>query len=349
MTTRRQFLKGSLIAGGSVVAAPSFLAACASGSAKEVVFADYGGTTGKARRDIFFDPFEKETGIKVSQANADPAKYQMMGTGKIANQWDGLDAENFLVARYYNQDLLAKLPKSVARADYVESPFSDYATAGYNQSFNIGYSEKLLGTKKPSSWADFWDVKQFPGKRAIPGFTGGIVEAALIADGVSKEKLFPLDFDRAFAKLDELRSHTLIFKDFGEGQQMLQSDSASMALLPNGRVVQLIDQKRPIGVVWNEALLMKWVGAPVMKNSPHKENMFKLLDFMTTPERQVEFAKVTGYGPVLAAAYEGMDPALAEKLPGSPAHLELAVLLDAASTAKQLDDYNTKLTKWLAK
>lgn len=159
-------------------------------------------------------------------------------------------------------------------------------------------------------------MSKFPGKRAVPGFAGGIIEAALIADGVPKDQLFPLDFERAFAKLDEIKDSLFIFSDFGEGQQMLQSGSASMALLPNGRVQGLIDQSLPIHMVWNEALLMKWVGFPIMENSPNKENMFDLVDFMTTPELQVEFAEATGYGPVIGAAYDLMDDELRSKLPG---------------------------------
>ena len=59
----------------------------------------------------------------------------------------------------------------------------------------------------PASWADFWDVKRFSGPRGLRNNPRGTLEIALLADGISAEKLYPLNLDRAFAKLDELRPH----------------------------------------------------------------------------------------------------------------------------------------------
>ena len=59
--------------------------------------------------------------------------------------------------------------------------------------------------KKPLSWADFWNVKDFPGKRALPDYASYALPLALLADGVKPENLYPLDVDRAFASLQKIK------------------------------------------------------------------------------------------------------------------------------------------------
>ena len=53
--------------------------------------------------------------------------------------------------------------------------------------------------------ADFWNVKDFPGKRSLPNFPAYMLPAALMADGVTADKLYPIDLDRAFKRLDKIK------------------------------------------------------------------------------------------------------------------------------------------------
>src|SRR5438309_6091061 len=49
--------------------------------------------------------------------------------------------------------------------------------------------------KRPTTWAEFWDAKKFPGPRTLrAGVYGtGAYEEALLADGVPMDKLYPMD------------------------------------------------------------------------------------------------------------------------------------------------------------
>ena len=52
-----------------------------------------------------------------------------------------------------------------------------------------------------------FDTKKFPGKRTFYKWSApGVIEIALLADGVPADKLYPLDLDRAFKKLDTIKS-----------------------------------------------------------------------------------------------------------------------------------------------
>ena len=48
----------------------------------------------------------------------------------------------------------------------------------------LTYNTKKWGGMVPQTWADVWDVKKFPGKRAFRLEPDGQFEAALMADGV---------------------------------------------------------------------------------------------------------------------------------------------------------------------
>ncbi len=55
----------------------------------------------------------------------------------------------------------------------------------------------------PKSWADFWNVKDYPGKRALRKSAKFTLEIALLADGVKREDLYtvlatPEGVERAF-------------------------------------------------------------------------------------------------------------------------------------------------------
>lgn len=91
----------------------------------------------------------------------------------------------------------------------------------------------MYNTKKypnpPQNWHDFFDTTKFPGKRALRNAAeGGGYEAALLADGVPREKLYPLDYDRATKKLNTIRKN-LVFWDTGAQSQQKWSISARPA------------------------------------------------------------------------------------------------------------------------
>lgn len=344
--SRRMFLQRAAVVGGVVVAG----SACGGGqsSTKTAVFADYGGTVREARVKAFLEPFEKESGIKVRTADADPAKFVAMAERK-RSQWDLVDADGFSVIEWNDRGILEELPESVTRCDMVPKKYQSLATGGYTQAFNIVYRKDAFPKGGPESWADFWNVKKYPGKRGFQGSYLAAVEAALLADGVAKDELYPLDFDRGFAKLDELRPHMRLYESYGQAQQFLQAKSVDLAVLPNGRAFGLQRKGVDLEIVWNEAIYFSWNGAPVPKGAPNVEAVHELLSYMAKPEPQAEFAKLTAYGPTVSAAYDLLDEKTRKNLPGAPETVDLAALVDAETLAKQTATYIDKFTTWLAK
>jgi len=237
----------------------------------------------------------------------------------------------------------------VNRSDMVDPPYQDYVSGGFAYSFCQAYNAKSLNGRKPETWADFWDVSKFPGKRAWPKFYLGTAEPPLMADRVAKDKMYPLDLDRAFAKMSELRRNMLFYESYAQAEQMLESGAVELALIPNGRVYDLQQRGAPIEMIWNDAVLLPWEGPVVPKGAPHADAMFALMSVMADPRNQAKMAKATGYAPTVSKAYDFIDDATAENLANSPEHKRNALTVDAAALARQNAAYSAGYTKWLGK
>ena len=355
--TRRQVIRDGAALTGAL-AFPGLLAACGSDSPSKsgsagkaggkVVYADGGGTTRDARRTAFLDPFQKQSGIQVISADGDSAKFKLMAQrGK--SQWDLNDYDGYALIADTKDNLIQKLPGSVKRDDLVPQKYWPWVTGAYTQSIVAFHPEQAFKGAQPESWADFWDVKKFPGKRAFPGVFYGTIEAALLADGVSPDQLFPLDFDRGFAKLDELRPNMMLFTSYGEGQQMVASGNSPFGVSFNGRVFALNQQGQKMTTVWNQSVFYPWSPQAIPRGAPNPNGAFELLDFMSTPEPQAEFAKLTGYGPTNSKALALLDDAVRSQLPNAPDHVKSVATVDQEALSLQIDEYIKRFSTWLAK
>ncbi|MFX7784760.1 extracellular solute-binding protein, partial [Acinetobacter baumannii] len=63
------------------------------------------------------------------------------------------------------------------------------------------------------------------------------LEAALIADGVPMDQLYPLDLDRAFKKLDQIKSHISLWWTTGaQSVDVIASGEVDMGVAWDSRV-----------------------------------------------------------------------------------------------------------------
>ncbi|MGF6972768.1 hypothetical protein QFZ94_001195 [Paraburkholderia sp. JPY465] len=81
-----------------------------------------------------------------------------------------------------------------------------------------------------------------------------MLEIALLADGVPPNKLYPLDLDRAFKKLDTIKSDIVWWSGGAQSQQLLASGEAPIGMFWNGRLHALAQTGVPVGISWNQNL-----------------------------------------------------------------------------------------------
>ena len=165
----------------------------------------------------------------------------------------------------------------------------------------LGYNSQTFPTgKQPKSWAEFWDTGKFAGPRMLADIASGAVdlEFALLADGVAKDKLYPIDVARAFKSLDRVRPSIKKFWDTGAfSAQMLADKEVVLGSIWNGRLQAVADKGAPLAIEWNEAMLQTQYWAP-LKGSKNGENAQRFIEFACQPELQANLAKLIPYGPI---------------------------------------------------
>jgi putative spermidine/putrescine transport system substrate-binding protein len=265
-----------------------------------VVFAGWGGTFQKAQREILFNSFEKETGIKVIDVpDAQLNKIKLM-VESGNSQWDVVNSLGMWIPQGAEQKLWESLDYKVINKDGVpEQLVETYGIGNTMHAMGISYNANAVKTAAPRSWRDFWNVASFPGRRGLfdgPRYT---LEAALLADGVKPGELYPLDADRAFRSLDRIKGDISVWwKQWPQPPLLLASQELSMVLTNNSRISALKKtEKVPLEMVWPETLMtVDYLSVP--RNAKNRVNAMKLIAWMTDPKRQAELAKATGIGPV---------------------------------------------------
>ncbi|WP_441253253.1 polyamine ABC transporter substrate-binding protein [Pseudomonas putida] len=333
----------------AVLSASLLTLACqAAQAADSLNFVSWGGTTQDAQKEAWAVPFTKATNIKVVQDG--PTDYgklkAMVESGNV--QWDVVDVEADFALRAASEGLLEPLDFNQIKRDKIDPRFvSDHGVGSFFFSFVLGYNEGKLGANKPLDWTALFDTKAYPGKRALYKWPSpGVLELALLADGVAPDKLYPLDLDRAFKKLDTIKKDIVWWGGGAQSQQLLASGEASLGQFWNGRVYALQQDGAPVGVSWKQNLVMADF-LVIPKGAKNKEAAMKFLANASSAEGQAEFANKTGYAPVNVDSVAKLDKDLAPNLP--TAYAQDQVTLDFAYWAKNGQAIAARWNEWLVK
>ena len=209
--TRREFIVTTGAATGAALVTasvgPFVHTTMAKGGTLKVC--SYGGSYQESQRKALIQPFADKFGVKIIEASGpDIAKVKAQVDNK-AYEWDVVDLETRHIARGELENLLEPIDTNVVNLDGIDKKAIRKAAIGnIFWTTSLAFNKKALGDKKAcSSWADFWDVKNFPGPRALQDQAPFNLEFALLADGVPMNKIYPIDVNRAFKKMDEIKDH----------------------------------------------------------------------------------------------------------------------------------------------
>ncbi len=195
----------------------------------------YGGTYNQGLEEAIGKPFTEATGIKVIFTTY-PTYAQMEAQVKSGNiEWDIVESENRMCARGAKSGIFEPLdPGMITPLDFVEGSATKYGIGLVYYSYNIAYNtQKWPVGKGPKSMKDLWDVKKFPGPRTMKLTAFSNLEAALLADGVPRDKIYPMDVDRALRKMTELKPHIQVYwKTGGQVQQIMREKEADIGFVP---------------------------------------------------------------------------------------------------------------------
>lgn len=339
--TRRNLLKTA----GAVTAAlamPGIVRA----QSNRLVFATWGGSWEAAMRQAWFDPFTKETGIEVvTQPGNTYGRIQaMVEAGNT--EWDVVEVLPDFQWLGADRGLLEPIDYTVVdRSKIMDAPdlVTDHSAPEVLFARVVAYNTQFA--EGPSTFADVFDVEKFPGKRAF--YTkahGAYLEAALLADGVAREDLYPLDLDRAFAKLDTIRDHILWFETNAQGEQYMSDGQAAIGIIPDGRALNAKGNGAPIEIAFGLSFIT-WSALVVPKGAPNKDAAMRFIAYSLTPQAQAAIALAYTYGPVVPAAFDLIPAERASILSGGP-QMKNPVVLGEKWWGKNLDAVTERVTEW---
>lgn len=309
-----------------------------------ITFVAWGGSTQDGQEEAWAKPFTEETGIKVNSDNTDYGQLKaMVESGNVT--WDVVDVEADFAYKAAKEGLLEELDFSIINKDELDPDFvNDYFVGSFAYSFVNAYNtDKISG--EPNGWESFFDPDNFQGKRtAYQWPTAGIFEMALLADGVDPDDLYPIDFDRAFKKMDEIKSSIQWWETGAQSQQFLASGEVSMGHVWNGRIYSIIEEGADVDIDWHQNIKAGDV-LVVPKGTKNKEAAMEFIATATSAEGQAEMANITGYTPTNLNADELVDEDLRPYL--SSSHTESQVVLDMEYWSTEVDEILPDWDAWL--
>lgn len=306
----RMFRFRTLAVVTSMSAAALFaLSACSSGApgstgsgsapaAGSVTFAGYGGSAGDAITKEWLTPFTKSTGIPAAlDPTMDSSKLtQMVKSGSVT--WDAAEAGLDYNLTASNSNLVNIDCKVVSCTDFTGAwkampkgvPMFIYSTT-------LAYNTSKVKSA-PTDWSAFFDIKKYPGKRILSSGEGfyGILEAALLSDGVPRASLYPLDVPRALKVLSKIKSSIIYATDSQQCVDSVSSGESVMGACYNGRVTLAQKAGKPIAQVWNQQIQSAdYLVIP--KGSQNVASAMKFIAYVTSKAHAGDLANAIAYGP----------------------------------------------------
>ena len=332
---------------GYILGAPAVVDA-ARARGKTVYVNSYGGVWETSWKKAFFDPFTAQTGIEIKTVPGVLfAKLKAeVQTGNY--EYDQCNLGDSEFAQAVHEGLLEKVKRAAAKADQLPPQLvREFGIVSYSLATNIVYRKDKFPNGGPQSWADFWDVSKFPGPRSLFDRSFTCLTFALLADGVPRDKLYPMDLDRAFRKMDEIKPHIKVWwRDGAQSQQLIRDAEVHVIAMWNARAIDLIEDKVPLELVWNGAELY-WSNLIVPRGDPNAEAAWQFAGFVAQAKPQADFAMLLPYGPANPGARALIPDARLRLTPAWPDNEKVMFQHDTEWLAPRLAEIRERWTRWI--
>jgi putative spermidine/putrescine transport system substrate-binding protein len=316
---------------------------------EDLVVASFGGAWQAAQRKAMFEPFHEETGIGITERQYD-GEFDLLEEKCASGEWDVVDVEPAELYHGAEEGIYEPIDDSkIDRSALLDSALHPYGVGIMTYAIVLGYNSETFSDpgSAPSTWADFWDLERFPGKRALRNNPQWMLEIALLADGVPKDELYPLDLDRAMASLAKIQSSVVIFDAWSRPADLLTQGDVVLSVGTNGRLLAARDEGKPVAISWKGGLVASdyWV---IAAGSEHKEAAQRFVRFAVGEKAQSSFPPLIKYGPVNKLSQEDLAPEIARDLPTAPENLADEVFFDAEWWNENENEANRRYEEWLA-
>jgi putative spermidine/putrescine transport system substrate-binding protein len=290
----------------------------------EILIANWGGLATDAFMKAWAATELQRNGMKLVIDGSGPSAGKIRAMVDARNvTWDVCDASVGAALLLGEAGALEAIDYGMIGTQSVRPEYQfKWAVCNYIFSYVLAFNKSQLGGKSPRNWKDFWNVKDFPGKRTLRGSCIGQLECALLADGVPASQIYPIDLKRALEKIKEIREHTIFWKTGAQCEDLFRQKEVVMGNMWHNRSnVLRLETKGDIDWTWEGGVIAPAVWIIPKGNPAGKKKAMEFIRLSLEPAGQVELFKSIGMGPSNPAASAMIPNELKRYDPGQPENL----------------------------
>jgi putative spermidine/putrescine transport system substrate-binding protein len=334
----------------------------------DITVMSWGGAYGEAQTEAFVKPFIAATGkatIMVDSDNPAPAVKAMVEAGNVTVDVASLEYADAI--RLCDEGVLEPIDAAALPAGADGTPAADdflpgaVTECGVSTDIwsNVFAYDTTVFPEGPTKVADFFDLEKFPGKRGLKKGAKAVLELALLGDGVPAAEVYtvlgtPEGVDRAFAKLDTIKSEVVWWEAGAQAPQLLADGEVAMTTAYNGRIfAAAMNEGKPFQIVWDGHIYENEMFV-VPKGAPNMADAMEFVKFATSTEGLRASAQQISYGPARKSSmleeiiFKDGKTAMATHLPTAPENLTNALETSADFWVDRDAELNERFQAWLA-
>ena len=318
----------------------------------DLVVVNFGGSAARAQMLGLIQPFEELTGKFVEMEEYNGGIEDIRRQVEAANvKWDVVDMEYSDLIQACDEGLLepidtASLPDAAdgtaATEDFREGALHECGVGNVIWATVYAYEGDRFGDNGPTTIADFFDLETFPGKRGIREDPRGLLEWALMADGVPPGEVYqvlsqPEGLDRAFSVLEAIRSDIVWWSRGPDPARLLEDGTVSMSMAWNGRLYRpMVELGRDIRIVW-DGQIWEYDLFAIPKGSRHLDTAREFIDYATSTEQLANWTNYISYGPSRVSSVASIPEEVEPHLPTAEANMTNALRYDSQWWAENIE------------
>jgi putative spermidine/putrescine transport system substrate-binding protein len=350
---------------------PAPAAGAASLKGKSLVVVSWGGAYTTSQIEAYHKPFEAQTGAKINSVDYNGGIAEIKAQVEAKNvTWDVVDMELADAQRACDEGLLEKIDAGALPAapdgtpalqDFIPNGITQCAVTTIVFSHIVAYDTSKFKTQ-PTKLADFFDVKNFPGKRGLRKTSPKInLELALRADGVPGDQVYQTlstkeGVDRAFKKLDTIKNDVIWWEPGSQPPQLLADGQVTMTTAYNGRIFDAqVKEGKPFAIIW-DGQLQELDVLGIVKGTKNLDAAVQFVAFATDTQRLADQAKWIAYGParksslpLVGTYHDKPDVDMKVHMPNAAENSANAIQIDFLWWADHQEELNQRWAAWLAK
>ena len=203
-------------------------------AAESITVTSFGGAFSQSQIEAYQKPFSAKTGVTVNAEVYNGGLAEVRAQVQAGNvTWDVVD-----LGSHYPDDLgrlgfLEPIDYSVVdKTDLLPKFAGKYHVGTITYSDILAYRTDVFPEgQAPTSTADFWDVKKFPGRRSLYNLPPSNYAFAMVALGYKYDEIYPLTEDKIakiYQKMDEIKPHVTVWWKAGAQPAQLLVDIAPL-------------------------------------------------------------------------------------------------------------------------